>query len=168
MKTAVFLVSIFAVVFASSQDATVTLQDGPSRSKGRVEIALGGDSLRQVCTADFDSDDTDALCQAAGFQDSTASVSDYGMKGGLEFMRVKCSSGTCEYTPESDGYSCAEKVLGLDCSPTVGTTGSVGLEAGIIAGILICIVAVVGIVLGLSACLYRNDLIPCFQNTAIA
>lgn len=166
MKTVLFLVSTLALVFASNQDATVTLEDGPTRTKGRVEITLGDEASRQVCEADFDSDDTDALCQAAGFRDSTASIADYGVKGGLQFMKVVCSSGTCEYTAEKDGYTCRTKALGLDCSPKLGVTGSIGLEAGIIAGILVCIVAVVGIVLGLSACLYRNDLIPCFQNSA--
>ena len=168
MKTVLFLVSSLALVLASSQDATVKLEDGPSPTKGRVEISLGDEPPRQVCTADFDSDDTDALCQAADFSDSTASVADYGVRGGLEFVKVECSGGTCKYAPRDDSYLCPESALGLDCSPKLGVTGSIGLEAGIIAGILVTIVAVVGIVLGLSVCLYRNDLIPCLQNTVSA
>ena len=168
MKTVLLLVSCLALVLlaSSDQDATVRLVDGPTPTKGRVEVTLGDGLSRQVCTTDFDSDDNDALCQAAGFSDSSASTSDYGVKGGLEFVEVQCSGGTCEYTPEDKGYVCAGRVLGLDCSPRLGVTGSVGLEAGIIAGILVTLVAVIGIVLGLSVCLYRNDLIPCFQNTA--
>lgn len=165
MKTVLFLVSSLVLVLAN-QDAKVTLEGGPTRNKGRVEIALGGQSPRQVCDADFDSDDTDALCKAAGFEDSIASVSNYGTKGGVEYMEVKCSSGTCTYTPKNPGYVCRGTALGLDCSPSLGVTGSIGLEAGIIAGIIVCIVAVVGVGLGLGACLYRNDLIPCLQNTA--
>lgn len=168
MKAVLFLVSSLALVFASSQDTTVKLEDGPSPTRGRVEVTLGDDSPRQVCTTDFDSDDTDALCEAAGYPDSTASITDYGVKGGLQFVGVKCSDGTCEYTPEKQGYVCPDKVLGLDCSPQLGVTGSIGLEAGIIAGIIVTLVAVIGIVLGLSVCLYRNDLIPCFQNAASA
>ena len=171
MKTLLFVVSSLALVFAANaEDATVTLVDGPTPTKGRVEITLGDvdGQPRQVCTSDFDSDDNDALCEAAGFSDSSASTSNYGVKGGLEFVEVKCSDGTCTYTPENPVYVCPESVLGLDCSPQLGTTGSIGLEAGIIAGILITLVAVIAIVLGLSVCLYRNDLIPCLQNTASA
>lgn len=166
MKTVLFLVSSLALVLASSQDATVKLEDGPTPTRGRVEITLEDGSTRQVCSSDFDSDDTDALCEAAGFPDSTASTSDYGVKGGLEFVAVKCSDGTCTYTPEDRGYVCPDSVLGLDCSTDLGVTGSIGLEAGIIAGIIVTLVAVIGIVLGLSVCLYRNDLIPCLQNAA--
>ena len=168
MKSVLFLVASFAFVLADGQDVVVTLADGPSPSKGRVEISVGNGAPRQVCTTDFQSDDTDALCKAAGFSDSTASTTQYGVKGGLEFVKVGCSDGTCQYTPEDPGYSCPGTALGLDCSPKLGTTGSIGLEAGIIAGILATLVAVIAIVLGLSACLYRNDLIPCLQNTASA
>ena len=163
-----FLVFSVALVLVSCQKAKVVLDDGATRTRGRVEITQGDGEPRQVCAADFESDDADALCQAAGFTGSRASIDDYGFKGGLEFMKVQCSGGTCEYTPEPDGYVCTSQsqALGLDCSPTLGVTGSVGLEAGIIAGILVTIVAVVGIVLGLSVCLYRNDLVPCLQNSA--
>lgn len=165
MKTVLFIVSSLVLALAN-QDAKVTLEDGPTRNKGRVEVTLGGESPRQVCDANFDSDDTDALCQAAGFEDSVASISNYGVKGGVLFMEVECSSGTCTYKTLDSDYVCKGTALGLDCSPSLGVTGSIGLEAGIIAGILVCIVAVVGVGVGLSACLYRNDLIPCFQNSA--
>lgn len=166
MKTALFLFASLALALVEAQDAVVTLADGPIPNKGRVEVTLAGDKPRQVCTTDFDSDDTDALCTAAGFSDSTADTSSYGVRGGLEFVSVECSDGTCQFTPKGAGYSCPGTSLGLDCSPKLGVTGSIGLEAGIIAGILVTLVAVIAIVLGLSACLYRNDLIPCLQNTA--
>lgn len=165
MKSLLFLAASLALVLADAQDVVVTLADGPSPSKGRVEITVGDGAPRQVCSADFDSDDTDSLCSAAGFSDSTASTVDYGVRGGLEFIKVECSGGTCQYTDPSS-QSCAGTALGLDCSPKLGTTGSIGLEAGIIAGILVTLVAVIAIVLGLSVCLYRNDLIPCLQNAA--
>ena len=166
MKAVLFLVFSVALVLVSSENVKVTLDDGPSRSSGRVEITLEDGELRQVCAADFESEDTDALCQAAGFTGSKASTDDFGTKGGLEYVKVECSSGTCEYTRQPNSYVCTSNALGLDCSPNLGVTGSIGLEAGIIAGILVTIVAVVGIVLGLSVCLYRNDLVPCLQNTA--
>ena len=166
MKAVLFLVFSATLVLVSSQNVKVTLDDGPTRSSGRVEITLEDGELRQVCAADFESDDTDALCQAAGFTGSKAAIDDYGVKGGLEFVNVQCTGGTCEYTRQPDNYVCTSSALGLDCSPNLGVTGSIGLEAGIIAGILVTIVAVVGIVLGLSVCLYRNDLVPCLQTTA--
>lgn len=169
MKGLLFLIASVALVLASSENGKVTLQDGSTRYKGRVEITLDGESSpRQVCTTDFESGDTEALCAAAGFQHSSGSIAEYGVKGGLEFVKVKCTDETCEYTPEQDHYTCADRVLGLDCSPSLGTTGSIGLEAGIIAGIIVCLVAVIGIGLGLGVCLYRNDLIPCCQNSATA
>ena len=166
MKSILFLVASLALVLADGQVPVVKLADGPSQTKGRVEITLGDSAPRQVCSSDFESDDTDALCKAAGFADSTASTTDYGVKGGLEFIKVECSDATCTYRNEPSGYSCPETVLGLDCSPKLGVTGSIGLEAGIIAGILVTLVAVIAIALGLSVCLYRNDLIPCLQNAA--
>ena len=166
MKTVLFLVSSIALVFANSQDATVKLEDGPTPTRGRVEITLGDGSPMQVCSTDFDSDDTDALCEAAGYPDSTASTTHYGVKGGLEFVAVKCPGGTCEYTPKKRNYVCPDSALGIDCSAKLGVTGSIGLEAGIIAGIIVTLIAVIGIVLGLSVCLYRNDLVPCLQNAA--
>ena len=90
MKTVLFLLSSLFLVLAN-QDAKVTLEDGSSRNKGRVEITLGDEAPREVCEADFDSDDTDALCQAAGFKDSTASISNYGTRAGMQYMRVDCS-----------------------------------------------------------------------------
>ena len=41
-------------------------------------------------------------------------------------------------------------------------TGSVGLEAGIVGGILVALVPVVMLVLALGLCFYRNDLCPTF------
>ena len=166
MKSILFLVATIALVCAEGQDVSVILADGPSQTKGRVEITVGDSAPRQVCSTDFESDDTDALCEAAGFSDSEASTTAYGTRGGLQFVKVGCSDGTCTYTDEPRGYTCTGAALGLDCSPRLGVTGSIGLEAGVIAGILVTLVAVIAIVLGLSVCLYRNDLIPCLQNTA--
>ena len=168
MKTTLLLLATFVLALASDQDVKVTLEDGPARFRGRVEVTVGDNAPRQVCTSDFSSDDTDKLCQAAGFQDSVASITNYGTKGGLEFIKVTCTTSGCEYENEPNNYICPDQVLGLDCSPRVGVTGSIGLEAGIIAGILVCIVAVVAVALGLGVCLYRNDLIPCLQNAAVA
>ena len=167
MKSALFLVASLALVLADGQqNAVVTLADGPSPTKGRVEVTIGDGEPMQVCSTDFDSDDTDALCEAAGFPDSAASVTSYGVRGGLQFVGVECTDGACQFSPESLNYRCPGTALGLDCSPRLRVTGSIGLEAGIIAGILVTLIAVIAVVLGLSACLYRNDLIPCLQNAA--
>lgn len=166
MKTLLFLIACLALTFVEAQDPKVALEDGPSPTKGRVEITLANGVTQQVCTTDFDSSDAGALCAAAGFSDTSGSVTDYGVKGGLQFVKVQCSGETCQYSPEENGFSCPGTAVGLDCSPRLGTTGSIGLEAGVIAGILVTLVAVIAIVLGLSACLYRNDLIPCLQNSA--
>ena len=56
--------------------------------------------------------------------------------------------------------TCTTNIAAVDCQTPLEATGSVGLEAGIIAAIVICLVAVVGVVLLFGACLWRNDLCP--------
>ena len=41
-------------------------------------------------------------------------------------------------------------------------SGSVGLEGGVVGGILVALVPVVALALGLGVCLYRNDMCPAF------
>ncbi len=49
--------------------------------------------------------------------------------------------------------------------PSVGTTGTLGLEGGIIAAIIICIASLIAVGSGIGVCLYRNDLCPFCQKT---
>lgn len=53
--------------------------------------------------------------------------------------------------------TCRTGIAGVDCQASLGATGSVGQEAGIIAAIVVCLVAVVGLLILLGACLWRND-----------
>ena len=53
--------------------------------------------------------------------------------------------------------TCITGIAGVDCETSLDATGSVGLEAGVIAAIVICLVAIVGILILLGACLWRND-----------
>lgn len=48
--------------------------------------------------------------------------------------------------------------------PVAATTGTVGYEAGVIAIVVVLLAAIISMGIGLSVCLYRNDLIPCFAN----
>lgn len=48
--------------------------------------------------------------------------------------------------------------------PVAATTGTVGYEAGVIAIVVVLLILVVSMGIGLSVCLYRNDLIPCLAN----
>lgn len=50
--------------------------------------------------------------------------------------------------------------------PAAATTGTIGLEAGSIAIVLILVTVIISLGTGLTACLYRNDVFPCFQNKA--
>ena len=62
--------------------------------------------------------------------------------------------------------SCRTSIAAVDCASSEGATGSVGLTAGIIAAIVICLVAIVGVVILFGACLWRNDV--CFGRTTTA
>lgn len=48
--------------------------------------------------------------------------------------------------------------------PVAATTGTVGYEAGVIAIVVVLLATLISMGIGLSVCLYRNDLIPCFAN----
>lgn len=61
------------------------------------------------------------------------------------------------FSTYSEQDTCRTGIAGVDCQTSLGATGSVGLEAGVIAAIVICLVAIVGILILLGACLWRND-----------
>ena len=48
--------------------------------------------------------------------------------------------------------------------PVAAATGTVGYEAGVIAIVVVLLAAVISMGIGMSVCLYRNDLIPCLAN----
>lgn len=48
--------------------------------------------------------------------------------------------------------------------PVAATTGTVGYEAGVIAIVVVLLATIISMGIGLSVCLYRNDLIPCLAN----
>lgn len=62
---------------------------------------------------------------------------------------------------------CALFVLALAVDSAVGTTGTLGLEAGIIAAIIVCVATIISVGIGIGVCLYRNDLCPYFQKSYI-
>ena len=62
--------------------------------------------------------------------------------------------------------SCSTSIAAVDCTSSQGATGSVGLEAGIVAAIVICLAAIIGVVILFGACLWRNDV--CCGGGAIA
>lgn len=53
--------------------------------------------------------------------------------------------------------TCQTNIAAVNCQTPLTTTGSIGQAAGIIAAIVICLVAIVGVIVLLGACLWRND-----------
>ena len=51
------------------------------------------------------------------------------------------------------------------CHSVSAATGTLALEGGSIAIVLICVATLISVGLGLSVCLYRSDLCPCLQRT---
>lgn len=62
--------------------------------------------------------------------------------------------------------SCKTSIAAVNCDPSLGATGSIGLEAGIIAAIVICLVGIVALVILFGTCLWRNDV--CLGGKAVA
>ena len=52
--------------------------------------------------------------------------------------------------------------------PAAAITGSLAVEGGSIAIVIILVAVFISLGTGLTACLYRNDVFPCFQNKAAA
>jgi len=51
------------------------------------------------------------------------------------------------------------------CQPAAAISGSLGEPAGSIAITLIVVAMLISIGSGLTVCLYRSDVFPCFQRT---
>ena len=162
MKTLLVLVSTLAVVFASQDVRLMTSSNTESRTAGRVEVLLDG-KWGQVCSDGFSSKDAAVVCRSVnGNEQGTVESGKHGIGpdpiviGGLGCSGNEQDILQCPYTRTS---SCTiGTIAAVNCNPQLGATGSLGLEAGIIAAIIICLVAVIGILALLGTCLWRNDL----------
>lgn len=62
--------------------------------------------------------------------------------------------------------TCRSSIAAVDCTTPLTATGSIGSEAGIVAAVVICLVAVVGVMILFGACLWRNDFCTGGRNAA--
>lgn len=160
-----FVLSALLATAVAENIVQVELRGGPNEQSGRVTVQLDNGVWVQVCDTDFSGRDAAVVCRQLGYDtDGLVNNAQYGIGGEpIGVTSVACrgeetSLRECSFRSTTSG--CTHGIAGVDCSPTVGTTGSLGLEAGIIAAILIVAVAVIGVGIGLGVCLYRNDLIP--------
>ncbi len=160
-------------VLAAAVDNT-ELSGGADTKSGRVKVLLDGSStFQQVCSDGFDATDAEVVCKSLGYDTKGQLMNgQYGIdSSGLGIRDVDCTGSEatildCSYN-RHPGF--CTSIAGVDCNeeqpPEVGTTGTLGLEAGIIAAIVICVASLISVGAGIGVCLYRNDLCPCCQKT---
>ena len=171
MKQAVVILSaLIAVVSAAAVNpplTTVQLENGNPINGGRVAVQVQGNSeMFQICSNDFGADEANAVCRSLEYNHGTVLNGQFGVRSGTQLLTLSCSASAtsiseCTYQQTTECTS----IAGVKCGSQVGATGTLALEGGIIGAILVCLVAVIGVGIGLGVCLYRNDLCNCFQRT---
>lgn len=162
MKSVALFLCLVTVALAT-KDVRLVNRDGvQSTTEGRVEVRLDG-QWGQVCSNGFSSQDASVVCRSInGVANGNVVSGQHGIGSDpISITQVQCT-GTedsildCPYTRQN---TCRTgTIAAVNCDPRLGVTGSIGLEAGIIAGVCVCLVAVLGILALLGACLWKNDL----------
>lgn len=161
-------------VLASAED--VRLTNGDRTGDGRLEVNIDG-HWGLVCGDNFDMKDAHVVCKQLGYSEEATVNTNRLDDDGLPFLigNVRCSGVEdsifeCEYdkNPTCD----SKRLADITCGETpVGVTGSLGQTAGIIAAIVMCLIALIGITILLVGCVWRNQLfgINCCgaQNQAV-
>ena len=165
MKTVVCLcvLVLSVLVHASSK---VRLTNGDKTGDGRVEVSIDGE-WGLVCGDNFDQRDAHVICKQLGYsEDATVNTARID-NDGLPFLmgNVRCSGVEdnifdCPY--DSNPTCSSNQHADITCGETpVEATGSLGRTAGIIAAIVMCFIAIIGIGILLVGCLWRNDMFGC-------
>ena len=167
-QVAVFLAVSVAVVAAASVRLLtgVRVENGNPTSSGRVTVMQGQSESVQVCSNGFGPNEANAVCRSLQYNQGTVMNGQFGLRPGTELLTLSCS-------PSASGVSACSaqtitecsSIAGVQCNSRLGATGSLGLEGGIIGAILVCLVAIIGIGIGLGVCLYKNDLCNCFGRS---
>lgn len=166
-QTVVLLSALIAVVSAAAVHpplTTVDIENGDAVNGGRVAVQVQGNSeMLQVCSNGFNANEANAVCRTLQFNQGTVLNGQFGLRSGTQLVSLSCGAGVttiseCTYQTPTECTS----IAGVKCSSKVGATGTLALEGGIIGAILVCLVAIIGIGIGLGVCLYRNDLCNCF------
>ena len=170
MKTFGVLLLLVASVFAADNIRLIKDEEVNQR-QGRVEVMLDG-KWGQVCSDGFGSEEATVVCRSVSGAGGRAVLGgEHGIGkdpiviGGVNCVGTEESVFDCQFKRQ-DKCS-AGTIAAVDCSPkTLRTSGSLGLEAGIIAGIIIALLAIIGIAALLITCLWRNDLCCAGQVSA--
>jgi len=165
MKTEICLcvLAFSLLVYAGSN---VRLTNGDKTGDGRVEVSVGG-QWGLVCGDNFDKRSAHVVCKQLGYSEDATVNTNRLEHDGLPFLigNVRCSGVEdsifdCEYN--SNPTCTSKKVADVTCGETpVEATGSLGRTAGIIAALVMCFVAIIGIGILLVGCLWRNDMFGC-------
>ena len=169
-QVAVFLAVSVAVVAAAatvSPPTGVRLENGNPTSGGRVTVLVQGQSESvQVCSNGFGSNEANAVCRSLQYNQGTVMNGQFGLRPGTELLTLSCSSSASGVSAcSAQTITECSSIAGVQCNSRLGATGTLGLEGGIIGAIIVCLVAIIGIGIGLGVCLYKNDLCNCFGST---
>ena len=166
---AVFLTVAVAVVAAAtvSSPVGVRLENGNPTNGGRVTVQVQRQSeWVQVCSNGFGTNEANAVCRSLQYNQGTVMNGQFGLRPGTELLTLSCSSSATGVSAcSAQTITECSSIAGVQCNSRLGATGTLGLEGGIIGAIIVCLVAIIGIGIGLGVCLYKNDLCNCFGRS---
>jgi len=163
---AVVCLCVLAFSVLVHAERKVRLTNGDKTGDGQVEVLIGG-QWGLVCGDNFDNRDAHVVCKQLGFSEDATVNTNRNNPEDLPFLigNVRCSGVEdsifdCPYDISSTCPS--QQLADVTCGETpVEATGSLGRTAGILAAIVMCFVAIIGIGILLVGCLWRNDMFGC-------
>ena len=163
------LFMLFTVILGciAEKDGDVRLVNGKDSQSGAVEVFYN-QRWGRVCADGFSIYDADVVCkQVSGKSLLELKNGEYSSSLPYVVNKITCqgsetSISQCHITPGSQCVS--DRSAGVNCGD-LGVTGTLGLEAGIIAGIVVASVSLVGVGILAVGCLYRN---ACCKGPSVA
>jgi len=163
---AVICLCVLALSVLVHADNNVRLTNGDKTGDGRLEVLIGG-QWGLVCGDHFDSKDAHVVCKQLGYSEDATINTNRLDDDRLPFLmgNVRCSGveDSLFDCPHDTNPTCSsQQLVDITCGETpVEATGSFGRTAGILAALVMCFIAIIGIGILLVGCLWRNDMFGC-------
>lgn len=155
--------AVVAAVFAQQPDVRLS---GGNGNAGAVEVLHEG-QWGKVCADGFSVFDADVVCR----QVTNAGVArlengNFNTQNPFLVADLHCTGNEADVLdcPLEYSSTCASgQAAGVTCGE--GIVGTLGFEIGIVAGIAVCLVALIGVGALTAGCLYRNN---CWRSPSLA